>query len=86
MPARCFTAEPVGAPGNQGTSEMVKNTVGAITYNEWSFAIDHGLATADIRTSAGIVHIGSDWVGKTLAPVTIKGEGQRHRSGYFTGF
>ena len=64
-----------GAPGNQGTSEMVKNTEGAITYNEWSFAIDQGLATADIRTSAGIVHIGSDWVGKTLAMVKIKGEG-----------
>ena len=64
-----------GAPGNQGTSAMVKNTEGAITYNEWSFAIDQGLSTADIRTSAGIVHIGSDWVGKSIAPVKIKGQG-----------
>ena len=27
-----------GAPGNEGTSAMVKNTEGAITYNEYSFA------------------------------------------------
>ena len=64
-----------GAPGNQGTSAMVKSTEGAISYNEWSFAIDQGLATADIRTPAGIVHIGSDWVGKTIGPVKIKGQG-----------
>jgi phosphate transport system substrate-binding protein len=64
-----------GAAGNDGTSSMVKNTEGAITYNEWSFAIDQGLSTADIRTSAGIVHIGDDWVGKTISGVKIKGQG-----------
>ena len=48
--------------GNQGTAEMVKNTPGAISYNEWSFAIDQGLSTADIQTPAGsptLVPIGS---------------------------
>jgi len=64
-----------GANGNQGTAQIVKNTEGAISYNEWSFAIDQGLAAADIKTPAGIVHIGSDWVGKTIAPVTITGQG-----------
>ncbi|WP_100522045.1 phosphate ABC transporter substrate-binding protein PstS [Mycobacteroides abscessus] len=64
-----------GAPGNQGTSEVVKNTEGAISYNEWSYAIEKELAAADIRTSAGIVHIGSDWVGKTISSVGITGQG-----------
>jgi phosphate transport system substrate-binding protein len=64
-----------GAPGNDGTSGMVKNTEGAISYNEWSFAMDQGLAAADIKTSAGIVHIGDDWVGKTIAGAKINGQG-----------
>lgn len=33
------------------------------------------MATADIRTRGGIVKIGSDWVGKSIAGVKIKGEG-----------
>jgi len=65
----------VAAEGNAGTAAAVKATEGAISYNEWSFAIDEELATADIATPAGIVHIGSDWVGKTVAPVTITGQG-----------
>lgn len=64
-----------GAAGNEGTSAMVKATEGAISYNEWSFAMDQGLATADIRTRAGIVHIGDDWVGKTIAGAKIVGKG-----------
>jgi phosphate transport system substrate-binding protein len=64
-----------GAKGNEGTSAMVKNTEGAISYNEWSFAMDQGLAAADIRTRAGIVQIGSDWVGKTIAGAKITGQG-----------
>lgn len=64
-----------GAKGNQGTAEMVKKTPGAISYNEWSFAIDQGLPTADIKTPAGVTHIGTDWVGTSIAPVTVVGEG-----------
>jgi phosphate transport system substrate-binding protein len=64
-----------GAKGNQGTAEMVKNTPGAISYNEWSFAISQGLSTADIGTPAGVTHIGTDWAGTSIAPVTIIGEG-----------
>jgi phosphate transport system substrate-binding protein len=64
-----------GARGNQGTAEMVKNTPGAITYNEWSSAIDQDLSTADIKTPAGITHIGTDWDGRSIAPVTITGQG-----------
>jgi len=64
-----------GASGNQGTAEMVRNTPGAISYNDWSSAIDQNLSTADIQTPAGITHIGTDWVGTSIAPVTIVGEG-----------
>ena len=64
-----------GAKGNQGTAEMVKNTPGAISYNEWSFAISQGLSTADIATPAGVTHIGTDWAGTSIAPVTIIGKG-----------
>lgn len=63
------------AEGNQGTAEMVKNTPGAITYNEWSFAIEQGLSAADIKTPAGVTHIGTDWIGTSVEPVRITGEG-----------
>lgn len=64
-----------GARGNQGTAEMVRNTPGAISYNEWSFAIDQGLSAADIKTPAGVTRIGADWVGTSIAPITVVGEG-----------
>ncbi|MDR3662032.1 MAG: phosphate ABC transporter substrate-binding protein PstS [Mycobacterium sp.] len=64
-----------GAPGNEGTSALVTKTEGAISYNEWSYAINQNMAAADIRTQAGIVHIGDDWVGKTLAGAKVSGQG-----------
>ena len=63
------------AQGNEGTSQAVKNTEGAITYNEWSYAMKQHLDVAGIKTSGGVVHIGNDWVGKTISDVTIKGQG-----------
>ena len=67
-----------GAPGNEGTSATVKNTEGAITYNEWSFAQDQRLFAAKILTSAGPhpVAINADTVGKTIAGPD-RGPGQR---------
>ena len=66
-----------GAPGNEGTSATVKNTEGAITYNEWSFAQAQRLFAARIVTSAGPnpVAINADTVGKTVAGATITGQG-----------
>ena len=64
-----------GAIGNQGTAEMVKNTPGAIGYNDWSSAIGLDLPTADIKTPAGVTHIGTDWSGTSIAPVTVTGQG-----------
>jgi phosphate transport system substrate-binding protein len=69
-----------GAKGNNGTSSMVKNTEGAITYNELSFAMDEGLYAAEIKTPASRksrrpVRIGTDSVGKTIAGAKIVGKG-----------
>ncbi|QLL06656.1 phosphate ABC transporter substrate-binding protein PstS [Mycobacterium vicinigordonae] len=66
-----------GAKGNDGTSAAIKNTEGAITYNEWSFAQAQKLNIAKIVTSAGpeAVAISADSVGKTIAGATIAGQG-----------
>ncbi len=66
-----------GAPGNEGTSAKVKNTEGAITYNEWSFAQGERLSAARIVTSAGPdpVAINAESVGKAVAGATISGQG-----------
>ncbi len=69
-----------GAHGNVGTSAEVKNTEGAISYNELSFALDQGLFAAQIKTPASRkslrpVRIGTDTVGKTIANAKIIGKG-----------
>ena len=69
-----------GAKGNDGTSSAVKNTEGAITYNELSFAMEEGLYAAEIKTPASRksrrpVRIGTDSVGKTIAGAKIVGKG-----------
>jgi phosphate transport system substrate-binding protein len=69
-----------GEKGNDGTSAAVKNTEGAITYNELSFAMEEGLFAAEIKTPASRksrrpVRIGTDSVGKTIAAAKIVGKG-----------
>lgn len=66
-----------GAAGDNGTSAAVQNTDGAITYNEWSFAVGKQLTMADIITSAGPdpVSITKDSVSKTIAGAKIVGQG-----------
>lgn len=66
-----------GAPGNEGTSATIKNTEGAITYNEWSFAQAQSLFFARIVTSGGPDPVGitADTVGKTIAGAKIVGQG-----------
>jgi phosphate transport system substrate-binding protein len=69
-----------GAAGNSGTSAAVKSTEGAISYNELSFALQHGLYAAEIKTPASRrslrpVRIGTDTVGKTITGAKIIGNG-----------
>jgi phosphate ABC transporter phosphate-binding protein len=69
-----------GAAGNKGTSELVKATEGAISYNELSFALQQGLYAAEIKTPASRrslrpVRIGTDTVGKTITGAKITGKG-----------
>jgi phosphate transport system substrate-binding protein len=66
-----------GAPGSEGTSAKVRNTEGAISYNEWSSAREQWLSTAKIVTSAGPrpVAINADSVGAAIAGATIVGQG-----------
>jgi phosphate transport system substrate-binding protein len=66
-----------GAKGNEGTSAAITSTPGSVTYNEWSFAKNQGLSIAQIITSAGPdpVTLSVDSVGKSIASVKIKGEG-----------
>lgn len=62
-----------GALGNDGTAAAVMRTEGAISYNEWSFALADHLSMARIVTSAGPdpVVISLDSVGKTIAAAAI---------------
>ena len=69
-----------GAKGNEGTSATVKNTEGAISYNELSFAMDEGLYAAEIKTPASRksrrpVRIGTDSASKTITDTKIVGKG-----------
>jgi phosphate transport system substrate-binding protein len=69
-----------GARGNEGTSAAVKNTEGAISYNELSFAIQQGLFAAEIKTPASRkslrpVRIGTNSVAKTVTGVKVTGQG-----------
>jgi len=69
-----------GAVGNEGTSAMVKNTEGAISYNTLAYAMEQGLFAAEIKTAASrkslrAVRIGTDSVGKTIAGAKIIGKG-----------
>jgi phosphate transport system substrate-binding protein len=48
------------AKGNENTSEAVKNTKGAISYDEWSYAMKQHLDVAGFKTAGGVVHIGNN--------------------------
>lgn len=66
-----------GAAGNDGTSAMLRSTEGAITYNEWSYAVGRQLNMAQIITSAGPdpVGISAESVEKTIAGAKFTGQG-----------
>ena len=65
------------AKGNEATSATVRDTPGAISYNEYSFAKAQWLSSAEIITPAAAapVPITADTVGKTISTATIIGQG-----------
>jgi phosphate transport system substrate-binding protein len=66
-----------GAKGNEGTSAAIKNTPGAITYNEWSFARKQGLQIAKIVNVGGgeAVELTAASAGKAIEGAQVKGSG-----------
>ena len=66
-----------GATGNEGTSTLLRNTPGAISYNEWSYAVGRQLSMAQIITPASNdpVPISAEAVEKTIAGARIVGQG-----------
>ena len=66
-----------GAAGNDGTSAALKSTPGAITHNEWSYAVGKGLQVAQIVTPAGpdAVPLNADTAGKAIDGARFTGQG-----------
>jgi phosphate transport system substrate-binding protein len=66
-----------GAKGNEGTSASVKNTPGAIAYNEWSFAKKQNLSIARVVNSGGgdPVTLSADSAGTAVGSAKFKGTG-----------
>lgn len=66
-----------GAAGNDGTVTALRNTDGAISYSEWSFAVGKQLTMAQIVTAAdpAPVPITTTSVGKTIAGAKFAGQG-----------
>ncbi|WP_317494299.1 phosphate ABC transporter substrate-binding protein PstS [Haloechinothrix sp. LS1_15] len=66
-----------GASGNENTSSAVTRTPGSITYNEWSFAKQHGLQTADVINSGGgePVPLSDETAARAIDAAEIAGQG-----------
>ena len=66
-----------GGEGNEGTAATVKNTEGAITYNEWSFAQAQNLVHREDRDPGDRdpVGISPESVGKTIAGAKVNATG-----------
>jgi phosphate transport system substrate-binding protein len=58
----------LGAEGNEGVSQAVHDTAGAIGYVEDAYAVEHGLVTAQLRNKAGrFTRVGESGIRAALA-------------------
>ncbi|KAA0916483.1 phosphate ABC transporter substrate-binding protein PstS [Dietzia sp. ANT_WB102] len=66
-----------GSRGNEGVSAAVAQTPGTITYTEWSYAKNLGLAMVDLITPADAegVELNAETAGTTIDSATLKNEG-----------
>jgi len=75
-PAKKWTGTGAGKEKSAGVAEGVKSTKNAITYVEWSYAVDNKLGIAQIDNGSGTpVELSTDSAGKALAAAKIKGTG-----------
>jgi len=64
-----------GAKGSDGVTTSVKQTEGAVTYVEYSYAKDASLGVAKIDNGGGAVELSADSVGKAVEAATVVGTG-----------
>jgi phosphate transport system substrate-binding protein len=64
-----------GAKGNEGIAAAIKQTPGAISYNEYGFAKANKLSFAKIDNGAGPVELTPDSVSKAVAAAKVVGQG-----------
>jgi phosphate transport system substrate-binding protein len=74
-PAKKWAGTGAGKEKSAGVAEGVKSTKNAITYVEWSYAVDNKLGVAQIDAGAGPVELSADSAGKALAAAKVTGTG-----------
>jgi phosphate transport system substrate-binding protein len=75
-PAKKWTGTGAGKEKSAGVAEGVKSTKNAITYVEWSYAVDNKLGVAQIDNGSGTpVELTAESAGKALAAAKPAGTG-----------
>lgn len=74
-PGKVWTGKGEGKEKSSGVADAVKSTEGGVTYVEWSYAKDNGLAMAQIDNGSGAVELTSDAVGKFISAAKTDGTG-----------
>lgn len=64
-----------GAKGSDGVTTSVKQTEGAVTYVEYSYALNAGLAVARVDNGGGAVELTTAAVSKAVEAATVVGGG-----------
>ena len=74
-PSKSWTGTGEGKNKSSGVADGVKSTAGSISYMEWSYAKDNGLATAQLDNGGGATELTAETVGKALSQAQVKGSG-----------
>ena len=74
-PSKSWTGTGEGKNKSSGVADGVKSTPGSISYMEWSYAKDNGLATAQLDNGGGATELTAETVGKALSQAQVKGSG-----------
>nr|WP_202894381.1 phosphate ABC transporter substrate-binding protein PstS [Kribbella italica] len=74
-PAKKWSGTGNGKEKSSGVAEGVKSTKNALTYVEWSYAIDNKLGVAQVDSGAGAVELTGESAGKAVAAAKVAGTG-----------